>query len=666
MDSILKIASDNIRILSAEAVQKAKSGHPGMPMGCADFAFTLWYKYMRHNPANPEWLGRDRFVLSAGHGSMLLYSLLYLFEYGMKLEDIKQFRQWQSLTPGHPEYKHTTGVEVTTGPLGSGFATGVGMSIASKQFAAEIGLNNSELFNKQKVYTLCSDGCMMEGTTHEAASLAGHLKLDNLICLYDSNNITIEGDTSLAFTENVGMRYEAYGWRVITIENANSISQVEKGLEKALQSDGRPTFVICKTQIGFGSPNKVNKNSAHGEPLGEEELAATKKRLGFPETPFYINEEVKELCSKRVKELKAEAAVWDNEFNKFLETKPEKAENISKRLHKSIPGNLLEELLKTAPTDEPAASRASAGAILQKASELVPALMGGAADLAPSTKTLVKTQSDFTPENLSGKNFHFGVRELGMGFLINGMSLYGGVIPYAATFTVFSDYMKPALRLAAIQKLNLVYCFTHDSIFVGEDGPTHQPIEQIAMLRSIPGMTVIRPADANEAAHAWNSALRIEGPVAMLLTRQKLDPVPPELKDKIDVAKGAYILSDDKNFDILIIATGSEVNLGLKAAELLRKEGKRIRVVSMPSRELFLAQEKDYQVSVIPENFKNIVSLELGTTFGWEKFIGKSGLAIGLNHFGDSAPYKKLSDEYGFTPEKIVSRINNVFNDLNK
>ena len=593
---------------------------------------------------------------------MLIYSLLHLFEYGLTIDDLKQFRQWGSLTPGHPEYRHTRGVEVTTGPLGSGFATAVGMGMAAKQFEASNGLEDSGLLRDQKIYVISGDGCMMEGTTHEAASLAGHLKLDNLVCFYDSNKITIEGSTSLAFTEDVALRYKAYGWRVVTIEDANDIEQLERGIAEAIKSDGRATFVVCKTEIGFGSPGKQGKNSAHGEPLGEEELALTKKNLGFPETPFFVNEEVKRACAVRVKELENEAAQWDSRFNSFLERNSDKAENISKVLNKSIPDNLLEELLKAAPLDKPAASRASSGAILQKVAELVPSLMGGSADLAPSTKTWINSESAFTPEERSGRNFHFGVRELGMSLVVNGMALYGTSIPFGSTFAVFSDYMKPAIRLASLQKLNLIHVLTHDSIFVGEDGPTHQPIEQLTMLRSIPGMTVIRPAEATEVAHAWNVAVRKEGPVALMMTRQDLRPLSEELAGKVDVAKGAYILSDDSNADVIIVATGSEVNLSLDAAELLRNQGIKVRVVSMPSRELFLEQSKEYQESVIPSANDNIVSVELGSTYGWQKFTGKKGLNIGLDHFGDSAPFKKLSEEYGFVAEKLSEKIKKHFN----
>ena len=660
--NLIKLGADTIRVLSAEAVQAAKSGHPGMPMGCADFAFTLWYKYMRHNPDNPNWLYRDRFVLSAGHGSMLLYSLLHLFGYPeMTIEELKKFRQLNSKTPGHPEYGHTQGVEVTTGPLGSGFATGVGMALASKNFIARTGLADSGMVNP-RIFILSSDGCMMEGTTHEAASLAGHLKLDNIVCFYDDNSISIEGSTSLAFSENVAKRFEAYGWRVVKIANANDPEQVEKGIKKALKSDGRPTLIVGKTVIGFGSPNKAGKHSCHGEPLGEDEVAAVKKSLGFEEKPpFYVPDELKEALTKRRKKLISEASKWDKDFQEYLERNPEKAEKISELLNKKIPENILDELLNATPKDKADATRSSGGIVLNKAAELVSSLIGGAADLAPSTKTLIKGTADFSAENYAGRNLHFGVRELGMSLLANGIALYGTAIPYAATFFVFSDYMKPGIRLAAIQNLHVIYVFTHDSFYVGEDGPTHQPVDQFAMLRSLPNMTVIRPAEANEVAHAWAAALRIKGPVALLLTRQNLDPLPPDLAKNINLEKGAYILSEDEGFEIIIIASGSEVNLAIKACEILRKSGKKIRLVSMPSQELFLKQDKSYQESILPPQIRKRVSIEAGTTFGWQRFTGLDGLNIGLDHFGLSAPYKALAEEFGFTPEKIAEKILSKF-----
>ncbi len=655
-----KLAANTIRVLSAEAVQKAKSGHPGMPMGCADFAFTLWYKYMKHNPKNPKWLGRDRFILSAGHGSMLEYSLLHLFDYGLTIDELKQFRQWGSKTPGHPEYNHTAGADITTGPLGSGFASAVGMSMANKYFAAKTGLDKSGLVDS-KIFIMCGDGCMMEGVTSEAASLAGHQKLDNLICFYDDNSITIEGSTNLAFSENVGARFVAYEWRVINIANANDIEQCDKALAEAVVSDGRPTLIIGKTKIGFGSPNKQGKSSAHGEPLGAEEVEATKKNLGMPAEPFFVMPEVKAFIDQRVESLITEAAGWDKKFQAFINDNPDKAELISKMLNRTVPANILEELLKVTPVGKPIATRVSGGEVLQRAAALVPSLIGGAADLAPSTKTNIKDAPDFNPANRGGCNFHFGVRELAMGMAGNGMALYETIIPYTSTFFVFSDYMKPAIRLASIQGLHEIYVFTHDSFYVGEDGPTHEPIEQMAMLRSIPGVTLLRPAEAHEVAHAWAAALQAKGPVAILLTRQDLAPFTPEQAARVDVAKGAYVLSDDEDFDMIMIATGSEVNLALSAADLIRAKGVKVRVVSMPSQELFLKQDVDYQEEVLPSYCLNRVSIEAGSTFGWHRFVGRDGLAIGMDTFGASAPYNVLAEKFGFTPEAVVETIKKFF-----
>ncbi len=492
-----------IRVLSADAIQKAKSGHPGMPMGCADFAIALWQNHFRHNPQNPSWIGRDRFVLSAGHGSMLLYSLLHLYGYGITMDEIKEFRQWGSRTPGHPEYGQTPGVDVTTGPLGSGLASAVGMAIAQKYFAAVSGLDQTDLLNG-RIWVIAGDGCMMEGVTHEAASLAGTLQLDNIICFYDSNDISIEGSTSLAFTEDTAKRYEAYGWRVIYCADANDAVQVEEALQKAEQNDARPTLIVGKTKIGFGAPNKQGKANSHGEPLGEDELKGVKEFFGFdPEKSFYVPEEVYKMAQTRTEELIRDAAVWDRKFQNFLETHPDQAELISAMLSKTVPADLKEQLLDVVKNETKQATRASSGAVLQKLAELMPALAGGSADLGPSNKTLIKNATSFSASNRSGRNLHFGVRELGMGFIVNGMELYGTMLPYCATFCVFSDYMKPAIRLASLMRLPVIYILTHDSFHVGEDGPTHEPIEHLVMLRSIPGMTVIRPADAHETACAW-------------------------------------------------------------------------------------------------------------------------------------------------------------------
>ena len=657
---LTKLAADTVRVISAEGVQKAKSGHPGMPMGCADFAFTLWYKYMRHNPHNPQWLGRDRFVLSAGHGSMLIYSLLHMFEYGLTMDELKSFRQWGSKTPGHPEFGHTRGVEITTGPLGSGFGSAVGMAIAGKYFAAKTGLDQTGLVDG-KIYVISGDGCMMEGNTSEAASLAGHLKLDNIVVFYDDNSISIEGNTSLAFTEDVGARFTAYGWRILNCNNANDVEQIDKVLAEAQQSDGRPTLIVGKTTIGFGSPNKAGKHSCHGEPLGDDEVTAVKKQLGWTEEPFTVPAEVKAMLVKRVDELATEAAAWDKQFQAFIGANPEKADLISKMVNRSVPADILEQLLAVTPTDKPIATRASGGIVLQKAAALVPALFGGAADLAPSTKTDIKGEADFTAANRTGRNLHFGVRELEMGMAGNGMALYGTAIPYVSTFAVFSDYMKPAMRLAAVQGVHEIYVFTHDSFYVGEDGPTHEPIEHLAMMRTIPGMTVYRPAEAHEVAHVWAAALEAEGPVALLLTRQDLKPFTAEQAKNIDVKRGAYILSDDEELQLILIATGSEVNLALEAAEVFRNSAISVRVVSMPSMELFLKQPQDYQDYVLPPECMTRVSIEAGTTFGWHRIVGTDGLAIGIDHFGASAPYKKLAEEFGFVCEKVVARINEHF-----
>jgi len=659
--NVMKLAADTVRLLAADGVQKAKSGHPGMPMGCADYAFTLWSKHMRHNPRNPQWLGRDRFVLSAGHGSMLIYSMLHLFDYGVSMDDLKSFRQWGSKTPGHPEFGHTVGVEVTTGPLGSGFASGVGMAMAAKNMVARCGLADGGLFADQKIYILSSDGCMMEGTTHEAGSLAGHLKLDNIICFYDDNSISIEGNTSIAFSEDVGKRFEAYGWRVLHVANANDIGQVDAALATAKKSDGRPTLIVGKTKIGFGAATLQGSHESHGAPLGNDELTATRVNLGFPVDAFHVPAEVSAFCAARVKELDAEAAVWDKQFNAFLDGHQEQAKLLSAMLHKSKPEDLEEQLLAAAPVDKPTATRASGGVILQTASKLVPALIGGSADLAPSTKTLVKGVGDFSAKDYSGRNLHFGVREMGMALIGNGMALYGTAIPYVSTFMVFSDYMKPAMRLAALQKLPVIYVLTHDSIFVGEDGPTHQPIEHLAMMRAIPGMTVIRPAEAVEAAQAWYVALTKGTPVVLLLTRQDLAPIPAEVRKNVAVSKGAYVLCDEPGADLILIATGSEVELAINSAKLLRAEGRKVRVVSMPSRELFLAQPKSYQDSVLPPALKNRVSIELGITTGWRDFVGDKGLMLGIDHFGASAPYQVLAEEYGFTPAKVVAQVKKHF-----
>jgi transketolase len=651
-------AIDTVRLLSADGVQQANSGHPGMPMGTADFAFTLWSKFLRFDPANPDWIGRDRFVLSAGHGSMLLYSLLHLFGYDLSLEDLKQFRQWGSKTPGHPEFGHTCGVEVTTGPLASGLASAVGLAIAQKQLAARTG--NSDLFD-QKVYVISGDGCMMEGTSHEACALAGHQKLDNLILFYDDNGITIEGSTSLAMSEDVGARFAAYGWNVLRI-NGQCVRQIQAALMLARDCKDKPSIIIGKTVIGSGSPNMAGSSEVHGAPLGAEELAATKKALGFdPTQSFVIPSEVRDLCGELIAAKKAEAVLWNEKFAAFkAAASAEQRATLEALLQRSVPSDILDRLLKAVPAKE-TATRNSGGEIMQAAAAAVPALVGGSADLNPSTKTYLKRLGDFTPENRSGRNIHYGIRELGMGLASNGLALSGTAIPFSSTFMVFSDYMKPALRLAAIQNLHEIFVFTHDSIFVGEDGPTHQPIEQLAMFRAIPGMTVIRPAESNETAHAWAAALQADGPVILCLTRQNVPNLPAEIVPKIALNRGAYVISSDADFELLLIGSGSELSCAMGAADLLRKQGRKVRVVSMPSWELFEKQSAEYRESVLPASCSRRVAVEAASGFGWERYVGSQGLILGINHFGASGPYQVLAREYGFTAEGVCNNVQKFF-----
>ena len=649
----MKKAIDTVRLLSADGVEKAKSGHPGMPMGAADYAFTLWKEFLRFNPDDTQWIGRDRFILSAGHGSMLIYSLLHLFGFGLTIDDLKQFRQLGSKCPGHPEYGHTRGVEVTTGPLGSGMASGVGMAIGLKQLQARLGACDC-LFD-QKVYVIHGDGCLMEGTTHEACALAGHLKLNNIIAFYDDNGITIEGSTQIAFTENVEERYRAYGWQVIRI-NGQDVKQIRAAINFAKLSKDKPTLIVGKTTIGYGSPNLAGTEACHGAPLGAEELKLTKQNLGFnPEESFVVPEDVRALCDEAIAEKKEQAKEWNAKFDEFMAQLDDEKKALFKALTtKAVPANIKEELMKIVP-QKPTASRASGGAIMQKVAELVPALVGGSADLNGSTKTYLKGLGDFTAEDRAGRNIHYGVRELGMGMISNGLALCGSAIPFSATFMVFSDYMKPALRLAAIQKLHEIYVFTHDSIFVGEDGPTHQPIEQLAMFRSIPGLTTIRPADSYETAQAWATAIQADGPVVLCLTRQNLVNMPEDVvANKMDVSKGAYVVSSDEDFDLILIASGSEVNPAMGAADKLRAEGKKVRVVSMPSWELFEAQSAEYKESVLPKAIKKRVSIEAANTFGWSKYVGSEGISIGIDHFGESAPYQVLAEKYCLTADTIA------------
>ncbi len=651
---VFKKSVNTVRLLAADGVQKANSGHPGMPMGSADMAFTLWAKFLRFDPKRPDWIGRDRFVLSAGHGSMLIYSLLHMFGYDVSIKDLQNFRQLGSKTPGHPEHGHTAGVEVTTGPLASGLASAVGMAIGLKQLAARIGAPE-ELFKQQKVYVMSGDGCIMEGTSHEACSLAGHLKLNNLILFYDDNKITIEGSTSLAMSEDVGARFASYGWNVLKI-NGQCPKQIQAAITLAQASKDKPTIIIGSTTIGYGAPTLAGTAKSHGAPLGEDELKAAKVALGFdPEKSFVVPADVKKFCAECVAEKQAAAAEWDAQFEAWKKSNKEGKKLLDAILKKAIPADLEKQLLAAVP-EKDMASRASSGAMLQVISKLVPAVVGGSADLAPSNNTYMKEAGDFSAENRAGRNFHFGIRELGMGLVCNGLALTYA-LPFSATFMVFSDYMKPAIRLAAIQKLHEVYVFTHDSYAVGEDGATHEPIEQLAMFRSIPGVTLLRPAESHEVALAWAYALRADHPVVLSLTRQNLPNLPADVVKKMDVSKGAYVVSSDANFEVILIGSGSELAACVATAEALRAKGKKVRVVSMPSWDLFEAQSDKYKESVLPKKCTKRVAVEAACTMGWSKYVGCQGLVIGLDHFGESAPYKVLADKYGFTPEKVTAAV---------
>lgn len=649
---------NTIRFLSVDAVQKANSGHPGMPMGMAPLAYLLFTKYMKHNPANPKWYDRDRFVLSAGHGSMLLYSMLHLTGYDLTLDDLKNFRQWESKTPGHPEYHLTAGVETTTGPLGQGFANAVGMAVSAEYLSALFNKDDFKLLDNH-IYVIASDGDMMEGVSHEAASFAGHQKLGRLIVFYDDNGITIDGETTLAFTEDVGKRFEAYGWHVQRVDDVNDLSSLEKAIENAKKETARPSFIVTKTHIGYGSPNKQDKASSHGSPLGDDEVLLTKKNLGWTEEKFYIPEEAKQFFSSIKEKGKKLENDWAALFNKYCEKYPEEAKLFSSLMNNDF-GDQWKSALPIFKDDgKKVATRSASGNVLNAIADYLPGLIGGSADLAPSNNTQLKKSGVFTPEDRSGRNFHFGVREHAMGSIMNGMALYGGVIPYGGTFLIFSDYMRPAIRLASLSGIRVIYIFTHDSIGLGEDGPTHQPIEQLASLRAIPGVIVIRPADANETAYAWKFAIEHKiKPVAIALTRQNLPIIDQEkYAPASNLEKGAYILYDTNGKpDVILLATGSEVQLIVEAAKVLGKENINARVVSMPSWELFEMQPDEYKKSVLPDDVTARVSVEAGTTFGWERYVGSKGSVIGIDRFGASAPYEILMEKFGFTVENVVNK----------
>lgn len=653
-----QLAINTIRTLAIDSIEKANSGHPGMPMGAAPMAFALWTKHMNHNPKNPEWFNRDRFVLSAGHGSMLLYSLLHLTGYDLTLEDLQNFRQWGSKTPGHPEYGHTPGVEATTGPLGQGITMAVGMAMAERHLAATYNRENYEIVDHY-TYSICGDGDLMEGVSQEAASLAGHLKLGKLIVLYDSNDISLDGELNLSFSESVQKRFEAYGWQVIRVEDGNNLDEINNAIELA-KKDDRPTLIEVKTIIGFGSPNKGGKSASHGAPLGADEVKLTKSAYGWNyEEPFYIPEEVAAFYEDVKREGMKKEEQWNELFARYKEAHPE----LARQFLAAINGELPEGWHEVGPVYEVGksiATRSSSGDAINAFAKTVPQLIGGSADLASSNKTLINDAGNFSRDDYSGRNLWFGVREFAMGAAINGMALHGGVKVFGATFFVFSDYLRPAIRLAALMKLPVIYVFTHDSIAVGEDGPTHEPIEHLASFRTMPNLSVIRPADGNESTAAWRLALEsTETPTALVLSRQNL-PIIEGTKEKAyeGVKKGAYVISEENGkIDAILMATGSEVSLAIEAQEVLRKEGIETRVVSMPSWDRFDAQSDEYKESVLPSHVKARLAIEMASSFGWAKYVGDAGDVLAIDQFGASAPGEKIMEEYGFTVNNVVAKV---------
>ncbi len=651
---------NTIRCLAMDGVQQAKSGHPGMPMGMAAAAYWLWTRHLRHNPQHPEWANRDRFVLSAGHGCMLLYALLHLTGYRVSLDDLKNFRQWGSKTPGHPEYGHTPGVEATTGPLGQGISTAVGMAIAEKQLAATFNRDGFAVVD-YRIYVIAGDGCLQEGVASEACSLAGHLGLNNLIVIYDDNRITIDGDTSLSFTEDVAARFEAYGWFVQTVDgDGNDMAAFERAILAAKAENARPSLIKMRTHIGYGSPHKQDSHDAHGSPLGDAEIALTKQRFGWESTEkFFIPEDA--LASFRLEEVKGAAAeaTWQNHFMRYSVAYPELAREFETLSKHRLPDNWPAIWNEFRPQFDPSsqlATREAQGRVLDALMPQLPRVLGGSADLTPSNNTRFKGAEDFSRTNRAGRYLRYGVREHGMGAIMNGIAL-SGLIPYAGTFFCFSDYLRPTIRLAALSKYPTIFVFTHDSIGLGEDGPTHQPVEHLASLRAMPGLVTLRPADANETAWAWKVALeRRAAPTVLVLGRQKLPIFDQARYGNADgTARGAYVLRDTPNPQVLLMGTGSEVHLALTAAEKLAAQNVRARVVSMPSWELFAAQPPAYQESVLPKAVTARVAVEAGVQLGWERYLGARGRFIGMSSFGASAPAERLYQEFGITAEAVAT-----------
>lgn len=656
-----QLAIDTIRALSIDAIEKANSGHPGLPMGAAPMAYTLWTRHLNFNPQSKDFFNRDRFILSAGHGSALLYSLLHVSG-SLELEELKQFRQWGSKTPGHPEYRHTDGVEVTTGPLGQGFAMSVGMALAESHLAGKFNKDQFDIVNHY-TYVLASDGDLMEGISHEAASFAGHNQLDKLIVLYDSNDISLDGDLDKSFSEDTKQRFEAYGWNNILVENGNDLDEIDNAITQAKSQQG-PTIIEVKTIIGFGSPNKAGSNGVHGAPLGEEERALTFKEYGLdPEKRFNVPEDVYEIFkSTMLKRANENEEAWNNMLKNYSEAYPELAEEFKLAMSGKLPNNYADALPEY-DLNHSGASRADSGEIIQKLSEFVPSFFGGSADLAGSNKSNVKEAKDYNKDTPEGKNVWFGVREFAMGAAINGMAAHGGLHPYAATFFVFSDYLKPALRLSSIMGLNSTFIFTHDSIAVGEDGPTHEPIEQLAGLRAIPNMNVIRPADGNETRVAWEVALESEHtPTSLVLTRQNLPTLDVD-KQTVEngVRKGAYIVFEtEQQLEYLLLASGSEVNLAVEAAKELEQQGKGVRVISMPNWYAFEQQSSEYKESILPSDVTKRIAIEMASPLGWHKYVGIEGKVIGINSFGASAPGDLVVEKYGFTKENILKQVRSL------
>jgi len=659
MNNLETMSVNAIRVLSADAIQKANSGHPGLPLGSAPMAYELWAHHMNHNPKNPNWVNRDRFILSGGHGSMLLYSLLHLFGYGLTLDDLKNFRQDGSLTPGHPEYGHTVGVEATTGPLGAGMGMAVGMAMAEAHLAAIFNKPDFPIMDHY-TFVLGGDGCMMEGISSEAFSLAGTLGLSKLIVLYDSNNISIEGGTDIAFTENVQKRMEAFGFQTITVEDGTDLDAIGKAIEVAKADKKRPSFITVKTQIGYGCPAKQGKASAHGEPLGEDNVKALKENLGWPtQEAFAVPDEVYE----NYKALAKDGAAAEEKWNALFEAYAEKYPDMKKQWDVYYSAVDADALMKNeefwAYEDKAAATRSLSGKMINRLKDIMPQLFGGSADLAPSNKTYMDNAGDFSKDNYAGRNLHFGVRELAMAAMANGIILHGGLRPYVATFFVFSDYTKPMLRLAALMKLPVTYVLTHDSIGVGEDGPTHEPIEQLAMLRAMPNVNVFRPADAKETAAGWYlAATSKETPTVLVLSRQNLPQLAGTGKDAL---KGAYVVSEaNGNMDGIFIASGSEVALAIEAQEKLAGEGINVRVVSMPCMDIFRQQSKEYQESVLPGNVRARVAVEAAADFGWGAYVGLDGASVTMQSFGASAPGGTLFKKFGFTAEHVADVMKQV------